>query len=334
MVDNIRYPPNPVEEMEISYFQTIRKNWESTAAGLKKINQKLSESLDYEDVSIVVAGSHGRLEASPSSDLDYMIISQREVEGKDEIVGSIQDLASEFGIGLPNPEGVFSDIVSIQDMTDRIGGRDDTIEYLAQRMLLLMESRPIYNERVYRNATDQILRKYLEYVIQEPEKEALFLMNDLIRYFRSICVNYQFNFWREQEKWALRNVKLRHSRIVLYGGLLFLILNASKEKRDKFAYLSPKIHLTPLEKIADVYADNGVASFDKILAAYEVFLRKVSDQGIRNSLKIDYEERYSNPHYMELKVSSDLLRTELTRFIFSMGVRGIWTDRVIEYLIF
>ena len=111
-----------------------------------------------------------------------------------------------------------------------------------------------------------------------------------------------------------------------------LIMNASKYRRDKFAYLSPLVHLTPLEKIASVYADNDDYSMDKVLGAYEVFLRKISDQEIRNYLNTDYEDRYNNPHYLELKVSADSLRSELSRFIFSM--RGKWTDQVIEYLVF
>ncbi len=331
MTNKIRYPPKPIEEMDISKFQTIKTTWKFSVATLERINEKLNNSLDDEEISVAVAGSYGRLEASPTSDLDFIILSQHELEDK-RVLDCIKDSANELNIWLPNPEGVFSEVISVADLVDKIGSRTDTLECVAQRMLLLMETRPLFNERVYRNVTDQILRKYLEYVIQDPKKEALFLMNDLIRYFRSICVNYQFQFWREQEKWTLRNVKLRHSRIVLYAGLLLLLMNASKERKDKSAYISTRIHYTPLEKIAFVYADNRDYSFDKILGIYEVFLRKVADEKIRNSLQIDYENRYSNPHYLELKVSADSLRTELTRFIFSM--RGVWTDHVLEYLIF
>lgn len=332
MADKIRYPSKPIENMDISKFRTMKTNWEFSVATLGKINERLNKSLEDEEISVAVAGSYGRLEASPNSDLDFIILSQHELEDKEVILNCIKNAVDELSIGLPNPEGVFSEVISVADLVDKIGSRDDTLECVAQRMLLLMETRPLFNERIYWNVTDQILRKYLEYVIQDPKKEALFLMNDITRYFRSICVNYQFQFWREQEKWTLRNVKLRHSRIVLYAGLLLLIMNASKERKDKFAYISTRIHYTPLEKIAFVYADNGDYSFDKILGIYEVFLKKVTDEKIRNSLQIDYENRYSNPYYLELKVSADSLRTELTRFIFSM--RGIWTDQVLEYLMF
>lgn len=261
-----------------------------------------------------------------------MLLSQNKLENEDEILTCIKKVADEFNIDLPNPEGVFSEIISVSDLVNKLGSRDDTLDCLAQRMLMLMETKPLYDEKIYQNVTDQILRRYLQHIIQNPKKEALFLMNDLIRYFRSICVNYQFHFWKEQEKWALRNAKLRHSRIILYAGLLFLIMNASKERKDKFSYISSKIYLTPLEKIAFVYSDNEDNSFDKILGIYEIFLRKITDVDIRNGLQIDYKHRYSNPHYIELRESAESLRTELTRFVFSM--KGIWTEQVLEYLIF
>ncbi len=332
MIRRIKYPSKPIDEMDISKFQTIKANWKFSGMTLEKINERLNDLLDNEEISVAVAGSYGRLEASPNSDLDFIVLSYHILKEKKRVLDCIKNVSDELNIGLPNPEGVFSEFISVADFVDKLGSRNDTLECVAQRMLLLMETRPIYNEEVYKDVTDQVLRKYLEYVIQDPKKEVLFLMNDLIRYFRSICVNYQFQFWKEQEKWTLRNVKLRHSRIVLYAGLLFLIMNASKERKDKFSYISERIHYTPLEKIAFVYADNGDYSFDKVLGIYEVFLRKITDEEIRNSLQIDYENRYSNPSYLELKVSADSLRTELTRFIFSM--RGIWTDQVLEYLVF
>ncbi len=70
----------------------------------------------------------------------------------------------------------------------------------------------------------------------------------------------------------------------------------------------------------------------RILGIYDIFIRKISDANIRASLRSDYEERYSNPYYSELKVNSDSLQTELTRFIFAQ--KGKWTDHIYEYLIF
>jgi len=109
-------------------------------------------------------------------------------------------------------------------------------------------------------------------------------------------------------------------------------MNASKNREDKFAYISSKIHLTPIEKIIHVYNDNNDPNIDRVLGPYDVFLRRISDPGIRQALQADYDNRYLNPYYADLKVNSDSLQTELTRVIFAR--KGNWSDQIYEYLIF
>ncbi|MDA8442139.1 MAG: hypothetical protein M0Z55_07150, partial [Peptococcaceae bacterium] len=209
----------------------------------------------------------------------------------------------------------------------------DHLTPLAQRLLLLLESQPVYNEDIYIKAVNNVLDKYLQYVIEDPKRQAVFLLNDTIRYFRSICVNYQYTCWKEEEKWTLRNIKLRHSRVIMYAGLLLLIVNASKKDEDKLGYIRKHIRYTPIERIVHVYQDNDDHNFQKVLECYDLFLKKISDKDIRESLRgIDYSERYSNPYYKELKVNSDKLQTELTRFI--LANRHNWAPEIFEYLIF
>ena len=160
------------------------------------------------------------------------------------------------------------------------------------------------------------------------------LLNDLIHYFRFICINYQSSFDRENEKWPLRNVKLRHSRIVMYMGLLALLGEASKfwDER-KASWVRERLALTPLERIAAVYEANAEATFFRVAGAYETFLARISDPHLRADLNnLDYDRRYENITFAALKANSDALQSELTRFIFAR--RGQWSERFFEYLIF
>jgi hypothetical protein len=193
----------------------------------------------------------------------------------------------------------------------------------------------VYNQPLFDDIIGNLLSQYLEYVKNDPYKEAIVLLNDTIRYFRSICVNYQHSFWNDNSKWVLRNVKLRNSRIIMYAGLLFLILNASKHQTtqdSKIEYIKANISLTPLERIVSVYKDNNSLGFKKILGLYDFFLRKINDPEIREALQADYNDRHRNPYYLELKVTSENLQTELTRFIFAQ--KNNWTDLIYEYIIF
>jgi hypothetical protein len=130
--------------------------------------------------------------------------------------------------------------------------------------------------------------------------------------------------------------------------LLFLIFFISLKKRkehygqrrskkqttkdNKLDYIFKHIFETPLEKIVGVYKDNHDLGYKKVMGLYDLFLKKINDQSIRESLQIDYTDRHKNPFYLELKVTAENLQTELTRFIYSP--KNMWTDRIYEYMIF
>ena len=66
----------------------------------------------------------------------------------------------------------------------------------------------------------------------DPRKNYVFLLNDLIRYFRTICVNYPYTKEPEEEQWPIRNIKLRHSRLMMYASLVAMlgVLSTYREK--------------------------------------------------------------------------------------------------------
>lgn len=317
-------------------YPSIKKYREYSIDKLTTIREKLKDKFGVENsFSLAVAGSYGRLEASLLSDFDYIFLFENKPTNFEEIESYLLELLKDNKIVAPNPTGVFSKNLTISEMISDIGGKKDSIFALAQRILLLMECKCIYNEQHYQNIINGILEKYLDYVIKDPFKEAIFLLNDTIRYFRSICVSYENSFINDNSKWVLRNVKLRHSRVIMYAGLLFLILNASKRFKGvdtKLAYIKDHINETPLEKIIGVYQENNDLGYKKVLGLYDFFLKKINDETTRTSLQADYSERHQNPIYLELKVTSENLQTELTRFIFSP--KNNWTERIYEYLIF
>jgi len=331
----IHYPDAPVfQHLKWHRYPQFKKNWEFSREKLRDLNARLNAAFrGDENFSVLVAGSFGRMDAHGKSDLDFMIIHNGSLRDQQSKIGTVRNCAHELGIETPNPEGAFSKPIELDTMIRTVGSNEDNLNSTAQRLLILMEGRAIYNQRFFNHIMMSILEFYLDQVSKDPEKEALVLLNDLIKYFRSICINVEFNFWQDRSKWGIRNVKLRHSRILIYAGLLLLILTASKYRKEKVDFLKDNIFRSPIEKIYTAYQENNDSNFERILAIYNVFLSKLVQDSVRDELKaLEYPERFSSNSYAELKTNSSFLQAELTRFI--LDNRGQWTSRAFEYLIF
>jgi len=321
--------------VEYEKFPVLVRNWEYSAHILRKLNDSLSHEFSTKGFTVAIAGSFGRMDAAEGlSDFDYLLLMDRNIKNPETIQKRITKIAKAHGLPMPNTTGVFTEPTSIDSMIHQAGSNDDNLYRSAKRLLLLMECKPIYNETLFSSAIDTILKHYLQHSIADLRKEPIYLLNDVIRYFRGICVNYEYNFWKKADKWVIRYIKLLHSRLIMYAGLLFLTLNSSKVSHasEKYEYIRSQIFLTPLEKLLHVYTDNDDHSFNHLLGIYSVFLSKLSDPMSRELLKFEYEDRHHDALYSELRVTGDALRKELMRFLLSR--KGVWSDNVIEYLIF
>lgn len=284
-------------------------------------------------IAIMVAGSYGRYEAGEPSDLDYYIISMPNAYNNDNME-FISSIIADLGIKLPNKEGVFSKEIPYDDILNKLGNQDENAIELAQRLLPLLESTPLYNIDLCNQITSEIVMKYMDLHRDAPEKEAVILLNDLIRFFRYICANYQYKSWHEGEKWVLRNLKLRHSRVVMYAGLLFVILNASKKEycMQKEKYIKSMLQYTPIERISNIMIENNYNPHN-FLYCYDYFLNLINQEEVRSKLRgLEYSERHNHSLFGKLKRNSVAIQNNLTDFVFDM--RGVWSEKAIGYLLF
>lgn len=338
-----------IESTKIQRYHALSANWKHSGDALRDIRLHLEEAnFDAAVRTVAVAGSLGRMEASERSDCDLIVVLSDDValKGADgtrtERATSLYDAVwkalEPLSLEKPKPTGVFATPTSQPELLSTAGDASEGMEVFGKRLLLLLESQPVFGSERYQELIDAIVHRYAGgYVEHDSTKEWTFLLNDLIRYFRAICVNYQWSFDNEAEKWPLRNIKLRHSRLVMYGGLLFLLGEASKVRQDKVAWLRSRLAMTPLERMAWVYDSNQDWSFHRVAGLYDVFLSRISDGETRRSLNVNpaepaYGNRFNNPHYAALKTNSDALLAELIRFVFAC--RGAWSERFFEYLIF
>jgi hypothetical protein len=89
---------------------------------------------------------------------------------------------------------------------------------------------------------------------------------------------------------------------------------------------------TPLERIVAVYLDANDRGYERLLSAYDVFLLRMQDEQAREDLQVEYNDRYTSTAYRQMRISADVIASELTRFVFAQ--RDRWTQRMFEYLLF
>jgi len=204
--------------------------------------------------------------------------------------------------------------------------------------LFLQELQPVWGEAAFRDLTLQIVRRYAShYVAVDQSKQWTYLLNDLVRYFKSLCQTYMFGEISSDHRWRLRNLKARHSRLLIYVGLLFLLGESSRSSERKEDWLAARLTWTPAERLAALYAEHGDKRFRVLAGALNRFVGAMSTPGFRESLRESTEPdsplaRESNPAFLELKQSADQFLSELLRF--ALERRADWAERFFEYWLF
>ena len=248
---------------------------------------------------VVACGSFARREACAASDLDYFIIRGEEgEEGEPAWAGTLHALLKAAVPVEAARGGPFAAIEHLPDMVRNMGGQDDTNQRLTRRMLFLLEGEALSDAEGFRLARRRLLERYIAPRVGEGMLP-LFLLNDLIRYYRTIAVDYEFKTGEADKPWGLRNLKLVFSRKLLYASGLFA-LGATREgpAAAKVARLEGLLDLSPLDRMAAIC---GPAAVGPIFAAYDHFLARLAKPGVRRHLERLTRRDRDDPVFRDLK---------------------------------
>lgn len=255
---------------------------ERTRLGLDRRRQSLSDLEVDADAAIVLMGSWGRAEVTSESDDDFMVL----VRGADrpEVRPSVGEVSKVLDKS-PGAQGTFGQLVASTPLIERIGLEEDSNSNHTRRMLLLLESVPAAGEAVHEAVRSAVIDRYLDASIKD-YRPPRFLLNDLIRYWRTMCVDFAGKEHEGPEKWGIRNAKLRTSRKVLFAGGLLPVFECAKHQREAMPEaLKAQMRLPPTDRIAQVFIDHAAAdSGGRALGAYDDFVGLLGDSAFRMEL--------------------------------------------------
>lgn len=262
-----------------------------TARELEAKVAALAEGGLSADISIVVFGSWARNELTEGSDDDWAVLVGREFADYDHDVVRAMALAQDHLGGderRPGSQAVFGVPFDIDGLVTNVGLDADTNRNLTRRMLLLLESRELAGS-IHTGSWSAILDRYLRFGIKN-NRPPRFLLNDLVRYWRTICVDFEGKHrdtGGADPKWVTRNAKLRTSRKLLFAGGLIPILLCHLRQEDEMArFLTSWLTATPSDRLAAAFLhydaiDEGVRTF----AAYDRWIAIMQDSVKRAELK-------------------------------------------------
>ena len=226
--------------------------------------QKFDYLTDLPDLCIYVTGSYGRLEASLHSDLDLFFINKGS-EDRNRVPATTKTLLDAHliraakALHLPDfsADGKYLSIHYLDDMKTTLGSSDDDFENrFTARLLLLLESQPLYNDDVYQVVLEEIVDSYFrDYQDNRSDFRPLFLINDILRFCRTLCLNYEHRRKpsrddpSQQSKNHLLNLKLKFSRLLIcHSAVALLSIRPTIAPEDVLQI----VRLSPLERLDEI----------------------------------------------------------------------------------
>ncbi len=205
--------------------------------------RQLLEGLDREERSkeccVYVVGSYARDEATIHSDLDAFLVASP-AKGKSiprvmeaHLVSALASAQKDMGLPDFTDGGEFLEVHLSDNMVGNLGhSEDDYKNTFTARMLLLLESKCIFNEAIYHSVIRRVVQNYFkDFHKHSSDFQPTFLMNDILRFWRTLCLNYEHGRqWRVESdasraKGHLQNYKLKFSRLLTCFSTVALLLS-------------------------------------------------------------------------------------------------------------
>ncbi|EEG26192.1 nucleotidyltransferase domain-containing protein [Corynebacterium matruchotii] len=294
------------------------------------VDQHPKHIRDIDD--IVAFGSLARYELTPNSDLDYLTISENPESSEipDAIINNIRrTMVTGSELKKPGTTGIFGKSINPKELISNIGLQRDTNEILTRRVLFLEESVSLMYPEKHRDILWSIVNTYLD-ARERKGQTPRYLLNDIIRYWRTIAIDYQAKIEGNKPK-ALRHVKLLIPRKLCFISSLapLYLHHLDVEKFDSEPNFLVDSYLEPSSiRLMRLLTKSGTNNSlqQRIVKTLDFFIEKSSDAMWRKNIEEDifsnqFNHSPSGP-YWEIRERSRQLHKDLTELLFSDNYRS------------
>lgn len=256
---------------------------------LDKVSNKMQDKFGdekYDSICVFACGSLGRFEMTDKSDLDlfFIIKSDPSVVDSEEKMGisnidkidffaKMLSINNEMNCEPPSNGGEYWVFTEEENLLD-IGSRaDDFTNSFTARMLLLLESKPLHNSAYYDELVANTVNKYFkEYEEHKDDFYPLYLMNDILRYWYTLTLNFEYRRKpsgdANKEYW--KRLKLKYARLLTCYSMIACLY----EENITPEYVIKCVKMTPIERLNHVAGkyEDAKEIVDKIILSYQDYL--------------------------------------------------------------
>lgn len=238
---------------------------QATDTALAKLAAELPrlDADKHPGLTIYATGSLGRGEVGTHSDLDVFLVDTSAEDdpahvgnlARIKLLSQLMDVSEAAGFPQFSGDGKFLAVHALGDLRDLLGTRDDDARNVfTARMLLLLESVPLVGKPAYDAVVDGVLDEYWRDRRSPDGFVPFFLINDLVRYWKTLCLNYEAYRPEDRQERRIPLVKLRFNRLwTCFAGLAHLVAGYEQSRADRGfiarEHATEMVALTPLESV-------------------------------------------------------------------------------------
>lgn len=301
----------------------------------KKVAESLSTYLGDEStkdvgLDIYAFGSMARREMGKGSDFDFLVVAN-DLGPDPRTINHFRQAAADAFYDLrlksPGASGLFGGVVAAPDLVNVIGLNEDSNMSMSRRILVLQESVVLNNENRRALTVRAIINRYLvDYRGNQGSLVPRFLLNDIVRFWRTVAVDYQAKRWHEMkgEKWGLRYIKLRSSRKWAFAGnFVAILMPVIAGKPTTGLFLSDQFEMPALARIAQLSkyvepAGRASEALSEVLTLADWFVGQLAVEEWRALVeKVDDPTDHDAPQeFKDARQKSGELQRALERLFF------------------